>query len=259
MLTEQEKLDRLRLIRTDNVGPVTFHALLEKFGSAARALEALPELAKRGGARKNLRPCPKSSIEKEWAAGRRLNAKYIFYGEQHFPRLLAQTDPPPPAIVTLGHTHLLDNKSISIVGSRNASANAIKLTTNIAHDLGASEYTIVSGMARGIDTAAHRGALESGTIAVLAGGVDSIYPPENEELYHSIINRGCIVSEMPMGHTARAKDFPRRNRLVSGLSLATVVAEAALRSGSLITARMANEQSREQWAYQTRRNLDRKR
>jgi len=247
-LDQKEKLNRLRLIRTENVGPVTYHSLMRRYGSAATALEQVADLSARGGRSKPIRPPSLSRIEDEWERTHIHGAEFLFIDEAEFPPLLAALDPAPPLIITYGHRQLLLNRSIAMVGSRNASANARKLATQMAAALGEAGYAVVSGMARGIDTAAHRGALATGTCAVLAGGIDSIYPPENDDLYKEIADKGAIVSEMPFGHTGRARDFPRRNRLISGLALGVVVVEAALRSGSLISARFALEQSREVFA-----------
>ncbi len=244
----KERMACLRLIRTPNVGPATYHTLLSRYGSATASIEALGELSVRGGRRRPLRPAKMSDVQDEWDRTHALKASFLFFGEPGFPTLLAATEPAPPVIIVRGFGHLLHEKSIAIVGARNASANGRKIAAMIARDLGEAGYTIVSGMARGIDTAAHKGALQNGTCAVLAGGVDSIYPPENEELYRQIVEQGCVLSEMPVGHVGRAKDFPRRNRLISGLALGTVIVEAALRSGSLITSRFALEQSRDVFA-----------
>lgn len=248
MTETPEKLARLRLIRTPSVGPATYHALLARFGSGADAIEALPELARRGGRKKPLVAPPLKDIEKEWRATENAGGRLIFHNEADFPTRLRHTDPAPPVICVKGHAHLLGQKSISMVGARNASANGLRIAGKIAHELSEAGLVIVSGMARGIDGAAHAGALERGTVAVLAGGADQIYPPEHGDLYQAICEQGCIVTEMPIGHTARAKDFPRRNRLISGLSLGTIIVEAALKSGSLITARFALEQDREVYA-----------
>jgi DNA processing protein len=247
-LSENERLSRLRLIRTENVGPATFRTLVNRFGSAEEAINQVGDLSRRGGRSKPIVPAPIGAIEDEWHRTHKLGGEFRMIGDLDYPRLLAAVDPVPPVFSILGHPHLLTERSIAIVGARNASANSRKIAHEIAEGLGAANYTVVSGMARGIDGAAHQGALESGTVAVLAGGIDSIYPKENEDLYHALKERGAILSEMPLGHTGRSKDFPRRNRLISGLALATVVVEAALRSGSLITARTALEQSREVFA-----------
>lgn len=244
-LSEAERLARLRLIRTDHVGPATFAALISRFGSASDALDHIGELSRRGGRAKPIQPAHLKEIEEEWRATHKVGARFVMLGDEDYPKMLAAVDPAPPLVTIRGHSHLLDGRSVALVGARNASANSRKIASAMATDLGGHGYVITSGMARGIDTAAHSGALQTGTIAVLAGGVTSVYPKENEGLYAAIAEQGLVMSEMPLGHTGRAKDFPRRNRLISGLSLAVVVVEAALRSGSLITARNALEQSRE--------------
>lgn len=244
----EERIARLRLARTPQVGPVTFHDLIARFGSGREALESVGGLSLRGGRAKALKPATRASVEDEIATAERLGASILFHGETKYPGLLSTVDPAPPVIITRGFTHLFEKPSVGMVGARNASVNGRKMAASLAADLGKAGFIVVSGMARGIDTAAHQGALETGTIAVLAGGIDSIYPPENKDLYAAIAERGTIISEMPPGYTAKARDFPRRNRLISGLSLGVVVVEAALRSGSLITARLAGEQSRDVFA-----------
>ncbi|TNE56861.1 MAG: DNA-protecting protein DprA [Alphaproteobacteria bacterium] len=244
-LNDSERIARLRLIRTDNVGPATFHALITRYGSAAIALEQISELSRRGGRAKPIKPASLKLIEEEWHATHKAGAQFIMLGDDDYPQMLTAIEPIPPLFSALGHVHLMNRKCVAMVGARNASANSRKIATDMGRDLGQHGYVIASGLARGIDTAAHAGALDTGTIAVLAGGVTSVYPKENEALYASIAEQGLIISEMPLGHIGRAKDFPRRNRLISGLSHAVVVVEAALRSGSLITARNALEQSRE--------------
>lgn len=244
----QEQHARLSLIRTPQVGPVTFHDLISRFGTAREALENVGNLSVRGGRVKALRPVSRASIDDELEATARAGGRFVFHGEPEYPGLLATVDPAPPVIIVKGQAHLFDKPCVGMVGSRNASVNGRKMATSLARELGTAGYIVVSGMARGIDTAAHQGALDTGTIAVLAGGVDAIYPPENKDLYAELAERGAIISEMPLGYTAKARDFPRRNRLISGLSLGIVVVEAALRSGSLITARLAGEQSRDVFA-----------
>jgi DNA processing protein len=247
-LTAAERLARLRLARSDTIGPVTFRELMQHFPSAAEALEALPELAQRGGRKGTLRIPSRAEAEREIAATEAIGATLIVFGEETFPVRLAALDPPPPVISVLGSTHLLERKTIAIVGSRNASAAGAKLAATIARDLGAKGFTIVSGLARGIDSSAHKASLDTGTVAVLAGGLDIVYPEENRALQGDIAARGALVSEMPPVTRPQARHFPRRNRLISGLSLAVVVVEAAMRSGSLITARFALEQGRDVYA-----------
>jgi DNA processing protein len=247
-LTSAERLDWLRLIRSENVGPVTFRHLLRRFGSAAAALAALPDLAKRGGRAQPLKVHPRAAAERELAELARLNGRLIAFTEPEFPPALAAVDDSPPLLAVLGQDHLLMRPTVAIVGARNASANGRLIAGTLAREIGAAGYAVASGLARGIDSAAHEAALESGTIAVVAGGIDVIYPPENEALYRSISARGSVIAEMPVGTIPQARHFPRRNRLISGISLGVVVVEAALRSGSLITARFALEQGREVFA-----------
>lgn len=246
-LGETERIACLRLIRSGNVGPVTFRELINTFGGAAAALDALPELSRRGGGRA-LRLCPKSRAEDELAAALRINAQPLFTLEPGYPKALAAIDVPPPLIYVRGKVDLLQQPAIAIVGSRLASAAGLKMARQFAADLGRAGLAIVSGLARGVDGAAHEASLETGTIAVLAGGIDNIYPPEHEKLMQRIAEAGCLVSEMPPGFTPRAADFPRRNRIISGLSLGVLVIEAARRSGTLVTARLAGEQGREVFA-----------
>ena len=247
-LTSAERLDWLRLIRSENVGPVTFRHLLRRFGSAAAALAALPDLAKRGGRTQPLKVHPRAAAEREMAELARLNGRLIAFTEPGFPPALAAIDDSPPLLAVLGQDQLLMRPTVAIVGARNASANGKLIAGTLAREIGAAGYAVASGLARGIDSAAHEAALESGTIAVVAGGIDVIYPPENETLYRSISTRGSVIAEMPVGTVPQARHFPRRNRLISGISLGVVVVEAALRSGSLITARFALEQGREVFA-----------
>jgi DNA processing protein len=244
-LTEEERLAWLRLAHTQQVGPVTFENLVGRYGSAGAVLDVLPELAKRGGRSDPLRIPSPDDARRELAAGARLGARLLCACEPAFPHLLAALDPPPPLIWVLGDLAIAGRPTAAIVGARIASAGGQKFARGLAAQLGEAGVTVVSGLARGIDGAAHLGALPTGTIAVLGGGLDDIYPPEHAELHRQIAERGAIVSESPPGYRAQARDFPRRNRIISGLSLAVVVVEAELRSGSLITARLANEQGRE--------------
>lgn len=247
-LSAAERLARLRLARSDTVGPVTFRDLLQHFPNAMEALEALPSLAARGGRKTALRIPSRAEAEREIAATEKLGARLIVFGEPDFPRRLAAVDPAPPVISVLGSLHLAERPAIALVGSRNASAAGAKLASTIARDLGQRGYTTVSGLARGIDAAAHKASLDTGTIGVVAGGLDVVYPEENRALQLEIAERGALVSEMPPGTRPQARHFPRRNRLISGLSLGVVVVEAAMRSGSLITARFALEQGRDVFA-----------
>jgi DNA processing protein len=247
-LTDAERIDWLRLIRSDHVGPRTFRSLLHHFGSARVALERLPELARRGGADRPGRICSEADARAELAAGQRLGVSLVAPGEAGYPPRLAMLDDAPPLLGLRGAREALMRPAIAIVGSRNASGAGLKFASRLARDLGEAGFVIASGLARGIDSAAHRASLASGTVAVLAGGHDKIYPPEHEELLAAILPSGAAISEMPLGHVPRARDFPRRNRLISGVALGVVVVEAALRSGSLITARFAAEQGREVFA-----------
>ena len=244
-LTEAGRRDWLRLARTENVGPVTFAQLIERYGEASIALAALPDLARRGGRVSPLGVPPLDEVTRELEAGAALGARLIASCEVDFPGPLAALDPPPPVIWARGDTALLSRPSVAVVGARVASAGGQRFARGLALDLGAAGYVVVSGLARGVDGAAHEGALATGTIAVLGGGVDDIYPREHRDLYERIAASGCIISENAPGRTATAKDFPRRNRIIAGLSRAVVVVEAELRSGSLITARLAADQGRE--------------
>lgn len=244
-LSEAERSDWLKLARTENVGPVTFDQLLQRFGTAAKALANLPDLARRGGRAAGLKLPTDAAVDKELADGAVLGARLIASCEPAFPRALAALDPPPPLLWVRGRVELLDRPCVAIVGARVASAAGQRFARGLAAELGQSGHVIVSGLARGIDAAAHEGGMPTGTVAVLGGGVDDVYPPEHAGLYGRIVETGCVVSESEPGRTAVARDFPRRNRIISGLSRAVVVVEAELRSGSLITARLAAEQGRE--------------
>ena len=244
-LSDAARRDWLRLARSENVGPVTFDQLLRRYGEASKALAALPDLSRRGGRTSSLLIPSARQADQEIAAGKALGARLIAACEPDFPALLGALDPTPPLIWARGQTDLMARPAVAIVGARIASAAGQRFAYTLASDLGQAGYTIVSGMARGIDAAAHEGAMTTGTVAVLGGGVDDVYPPEHEALYERLVAQGCVVSESPPGVKAHARDFPRRNRLISGLSLAVVVVEAELRSGSLITARLAAEQGRE--------------
>ena len=247
-LSVSERLDWLRLIRTDRVGPRTFQDLIQHFGSARAALAALPDLARRGGSASSLRIFTREQAEAELKAARARNVEYVALGEPTYPFRLQMIDDAPPLIAVRGNPDVLARPQIAIVGSRNASAAGLKFADRMARDLGAAGLAVVSGLARGIDAAAHRASLQSGTIAILAGGHDRIYPAEHAELVEALMNDGAAISEMPLAWEPRAHDFPRRNRLISGLSIGVVVVEAARRSGSLITARLAGEQGREVFA-----------
>lgn len=246
-LPEAERIARLRLARTDKIGPVTFSQLLQRFGSGLEAIDRLPELVRRTG-RAAYRVPTVDEVTLELERGQAYGAALLVLGDAAYPARLAAIDPPPPVLWAKGKVDLLSSEAVAIVGARIASAGAIRFARSLAQDLGQHSYTVVSGLARGIDTAAHIGSVESGTVAVLGGGIDDIYPPENAELHARIGTEGCILSESPMGARAQARDFPRRNRIISGLSRGVVVVEAELKSGSLITARLAAEQGRDVFA-----------
>ena len=243
-----EKLDWLRLIRSENVGPITFFRLLEHFGSAAAALDALPRLAQRGGRGRAIKVCARATAEREAERAQAIGARLIGWGEPEYPPLLGRIEDAPPLILALGHAHLLTKAAVAVVGARNASTAGCRLARDLAADLGRGGMMVVSGMARGIDAAAHAGALDTGTTAVLGGGIDVVYPKENAALYDSIRERGVLISETKPGTVPQSRHFPRRNRIISGMARGVLVIEATLRSGSLITARMAGEQGRDVFA-----------
>ncbi len=245
-LNDAQRLACLRLIRSSNVGPVTFRDLINHYGGAELALEALPELSRRGG--RAIRICPRSRAEHELEAAAKIGAQPVFTIEPGYPKLLAHVEVPPPLLYLKGDAELLQRPTIAIVGSRLASAAGMTLARQFANDLGRAGLVTVSGLARGIDAAVHEASIGSGTVAVLAGGIDFVYPPEHVALQAAIGERGCLVSEMPPGFEPRAKEFPRRNRLISGMSFGVLVIEAARRSGTLVTARLAAEQGREVFA-----------
>ncbi len=244
-LTDAQRLDWLRLARTQNVGPVTFAQLIRRYGDAGRALDALPEIASRAVRGKAVEIPSADSIARELDATTRYGARIVASCEPDFPLLLRALDPPPPVLTMLGKAALAAEPTCAIVGARNASAAGRKIARDMAAALGKAGYVTVSGLALGIDGEAHAASLPTGTIAVLGGGIDHLYPPQHERLYAEIAANGLIISEMPFGHRAKAQDFPRRNRIITGLARGTVVVEAAERSGSLISARVANEQGRE--------------
>ena len=246
-MLDAERLDWLRLIRSENVGPRTFRSLVNHYGGARAALEALPELARRGGAAR-IRVCPRADAERELKAARDLGVEFAAIGETAYPQRLAAIDDAPPLVALRGELAVFSRPVVAIVGSRNASAAGQKFAERLARDLGEAGFAIASGLARGIDAAAHRASLGTGTIAVLAGGHDRIYPPEHGGLIDALLANGAAIAEMPLGWEPRARDFPRRNRIISGLALGAVIVEAARRSGSLITARFALEQGREVFA-----------
>ncbi|MBL8639015.1 MAG: DNA-protecting protein DprA [Alphaproteobacteria bacterium] len=238
-----EQIDWLRLCRTETVGPITFYRLLAKFGTAAEALKALPHIIKN----KSISICSEAAAHKELDGLSALNGRMIFAGDAEYPVALSALEDAPPVLSVLGDVAALHRAAVALVGSRNASLNGRKLAHKMAADLGRAGYVVVSGLARGIDTAAHQGAIEFGTVAVVAGGVDVVYPKENSDLYQQIIHAPCgaVISECALGTQPIAQHFPKRNRIVSGLCEGVVVVEANLRSGSLITARLAGEQGRD--------------
>ncbi|MDQ1185790.1 DNA processing protein [Agrobacterium larrymoorei] len=242
VLTERQKLSWLRLIRSDNIGPVTFRDLINQFGSADAALEALPDLSRRGGSVRSPRIATPAQAEREMETATRFGARFVGIGEPDYPPALLEIDGAPPLIAIKGSGATAIRPSLGIVGSRNASINGAKFAAMLARQCGQAGYTIASGLARGIDAAAHAASLSTGTVAMLAGGLDKPYPPENFRLLDDIYaNGGATISEMPFGWEPRARDFPRRNRLIAGVSLGVLIVEAAERSGSLITARLAGD------------------
>jgi DNA processing protein len=248
-LSDEERLACLRLIRSENVGPVTFRDLINHYGGATRALEPLPSLSRRGGSGRPIRICPKADAERELEAAKRAGAVPLFTIEPDYPALLARIEAPPPMLYVKGNRELLNVPAVAIVGSRQCSAAGVQLTKLFASQLADAGFVIVSGLARGIDRAAHEAALKSGTVAVVAGGIDWIYPPEHAELQARIGSEGCLVTERPPGLQPGDKDFPRRNRIIA-LVYGVVIVEAAARSGTLVTARYANDLGREVFASQ---------
>lgn len=253
-ITDEERFNRLRLLRSDNIGAITWHRLVERFGSATASLDALPDLRRRGGSGE-AKICSAEAASRELATATKLGMRMICHDEPGYPVRLAQIEDSPPLLYVLGNSEFLARPAIAIVGARNASANGRRIAFDLARDLARTEISdaplaVVSGFARGIDTAAHDGALAGpgATIAVMAGGADIIYPRENSGLFDRIVSEGAIISELPPGIEPRARHFPRRNRIVSGCCAGVVVVEAAARSGSLITARLALEQGREVFA-----------
>lgn len=247
-LTDDERIGWLRLIRSENVGPVTFWHLLQHFGSAADALDALPDLSRRGGRSKAVRIASVAAAEAEIGATRKAGARLVAAQEPDYPWRLATTEDAPPLIALAGDAALGNAPVVAIVGARNASSNGRRIARTIAQALGEAGVVVASGLARGIDAAAHAGSLETGTIAVLAGGIDVCYPPEHDELMQDIARRGANLAEQPVGTKPQGRHFPRRNRIISGIASGVLVVEAATRSGSLITARCAGEQGRDVFA-----------
>lgn len=247
-IAEADPIDVLRLIRSENVGPMTFFQLVKFCGSVEKALEMAPEMSRRGGRKKPITISARSAAEKELKAAKSHGVELLLYGASNYPQHLMQIPDAPPVLFALGNIHLLQHNAISIVGARNASTNGINFTRKLARDLGAAQYVTISGLARGIDAAAHSASLSSGTIAVIAGGINTIYPPENESLYHDISAAGVIVSEMPFDMQPLARSFPARNRIIAGLGKGLVVIEASLKSGSLISATYAADYHRDVFA-----------
>jgi DNA processing protein len=248
-LAEMPLLDVLQLFRTPQVGTVTFFTLIERYGTAAKALEMLPELSRRGGRAEPLKPPTRALVEGEVAAVQKFGAKLVVYGSASYPELLHLVPDPPPVITVLGHDSVWQNKPlISVVGARNASANGCAFAKTLSENLGKAGYTVVSGLARGIDTFVHKATLATGTVAVVAGGIDRIYPPENAALFQQIRETGAIISEQPFGMTPFSTAFPSRNRIIAGMTHGCVIVEAAVKSGSLITARLAVSYDREVFA-----------
>tara|TARA_R110000787_G_scaffold1497_12_gene6459 strand:+ start:89828 stop:90949 length:1122 start_codon:yes stop_codon:yes gene_type:complete len=247
-LTAEERLAWLRLIRSENVGPITFFQLLGRFKTAANALEALPELARKGGRKKPIRICPLAEAKREAEALSAFGGRLLAACEPDYPPALRMIADPPPVVSIKGHAQLLNRDIMAIVGARNSSAVAIRLTQEIAGGLSRGNIVIASGLARGIDTAAHQASLNGGTIAVVGGGIDYPYPRENKGLQEQIYEQGYVIAEQPFSTVPQARHFPRRNRIISGMALGVLVVEASPKSGSLITARMALEQGREIFA-----------
>jgi DNA processing protein len=235
---------RIRLIRSPSIGPVTYRQLIARFGSAQAALDAIPDLARRGGGKPPLLVTA-DEAEREFGRTEKLGARYLALGQGLYPSLLAELDDAPPLLMAKGDLRLLDRAGVAMVGARNASAAACRFARSLAHNLGKEGLVVVSGLARGVDSAAHDGALGTGTIGVIAGGIDVFYPPENEARQKAMFECGLVLAEMPPGTEPRARHFPYRNRIIAGLTLGTIVVEAAPRSGSLITARLAGEAGRE--------------
>lgn len=242
-MSEQERFDRLRLIRSPRIGPVSYRQLLARFGTAVAALRAIPDLAARGGGKASVADA--GAVEREIAASRALGARYLLMGDADYPALLDQFEGAPPALIVRGDAALAAGQCIAMVGARNASAAAVRFARMLAQDLGQRGAVVVSGLARGIDTAAHQGSVASGTIGVIACGLDVVFPPENRDLQAQIAESGLLVTEHPPGVQPLARHFPARNRIIAGLAVGTVVVEAAPKSGSLITARLAGEAGRE--------------
>ncbi len=241
-------LDILRLIRSENVGNITFFQLITRFGTPAKALDAIPDMAASGGRKKPITICSKADAEHELSQIEKYGARCVAYGHTDYPTLLHSIYDPPPLLIIRGQPVWKNKTCLAIVGARNASANGYHFAQKLAREAGAKNIVIISGLARGIDTGAHKGALDTGTVGVIAGGIDSVYPPENADLYQQLFEKGCVVTENPFGMAPHSRSFPARNRIISGMSAATLIVEASLKSGSLITARMAAEQNRDVFA-----------
>jgi DNA processing protein len=247
-LDPEERLHWLRLRRTETIGPISFYAMLRRFGSARAALEALPRLARRDAHGRTVTAVTRAAAEAELTEIARAGGRLICWGEPAYPSALAAVEDAPPILTVLGHLEWLARPMVAVVGARNASANGRRIARDLAGALGRAGLVVISGLARGIDAEAHLGAIATGTVAVQAGGVDIVYPAENHGLYEAIARQGAIVAELPLGSEPQARHFPRRNRIISGMALGVVVVEAAAHSGSLITARFALEQGREIFA-----------
>lgn len=247
-LSAQERIDWVRLARSQNVGKSTFFRLVKIFGSPKNALERVSDYAFQGGLRHQIKVCSESDVRKEIENLEKFGAQLLVFCEDHYPKLLREISDPPPVLTVKGQINLLNRPSIAVVGPRNASFNGIAFAKKIAKELGEYDLIVISGMARGIDAAAHEMSLECGTVAVIAGGIDHIYPKENTDLYHKISKQGLLISEVPFGAPPKGGNFVQRNRIISGMSLGVVVVEASLRSGSLVTARFGVEQGREIFA-----------
>jgi len=248
VLSREERRDWLQLSQSENIGPLTFHKLISRYGEAGQAIAALPELSSKGGLARPLRVGNQDDAERDLEKATAIGARFVAWCEPDYPALLRTIDAAPPLLCIKGDANLGQRPAIGIVGARNASAAGRKFARQLAAEFGEAGYVVVSGLARGIDTAAHEASLQRGTIAAVAGGIDVIYPPENDALQRAIGERGLLISEMVPGTVPRAEHFPRRNRIISGIARAVVIVEAALRSGSLITARFAAEQGREVFA-----------
>lgn len=248
-LAQEKPESVLRLIRSENVGPVTFFKLVSYFGSVEKALEGAAEMSIRGGRKRPIKITAQAEAAKELETVEKFGAQVIPFGAKDYPELLQTIHDPPPLLMCLGNPHIWQRgRNIGIVGARNASANGCRFAGQMATQLGQKGVTIISGLARGLDAAAHQGSLATGTVGVIAGGIDTVYPPENEKLYAQIREQGAIISEQPFASAPQPRNFPARNRIISGMSHGIVVVEASLKSGSLITARLAAEQGRDVFA-----------